>query len=175
MAEARRIEGAPIAERVVARVAEGVVELKRTHGVTPGLAVILVGDDPASQIYVKSKGEQSKAAGMHSVTRLLPAETSNETLLAEVQALNADPAVHGILVQSPAPPHIDELAIQTAVDPDKDVDGLNVLNIGRLASARPGLASRVEPSRKLPARSCASKSASTAARSSESPRQASSR
>ncbi len=139
MAEARRIEGAPIAERVVARVAEGVAELKRTHGVTPGLAVILVGDDPASRIYVKSKGEQSKAAGMHSVTRLLPAETSNETLLAEVQALNADPAVHGILVQSPAPPHIDELAIQTAVDADKDVDGLNVLNIGRLAAGRPGL------------------------------------
>jgi len=139
MAEARLIEGAPIAERVVARVAEGVAALKRTRGVTPGLAVILVGEDPPSQIYVKSKGEQSRAAGMHSVTRLLPTETTQEALLAEVEALNADPAIHGILVQSPAPPHIDELAIQAAVDADKDVDGLNVINIGRLASGRPGL------------------------------------
>ncbi|HLK26708.1 MAG TPA: bifunctional methylenetetrahydrofolate dehydrogenase/methenyltetrahydrofolate cyclohydrolase FolD [Caulobacteraceae bacterium] len=139
MAEAQRIEGAPIAERLVARVREGVAELKRTRGVTPGLAVILVGDDPASQIYVASKGEQSRAAGMQSVTRRLPAETSQEALLAEVQALNADPAIHGILVQSPAPPHIDELAVQGAVDPEKDVDGLTVVNIGRLASGRPGL------------------------------------
>jgi methylenetetrahydrofolate dehydrogenase (NADP+)/methenyltetrahydrofolate cyclohydrolase len=139
MAEARLMEGAPIAERLVARVAEGVAELKRTRGVTPGLAVILVGEDPPSQIYVRSKGEQSRGAGMHSVTRLLPAHTTQEALLAEVAALNADPAIHGILVQSPAPPHIDELAIQAAVDPDKDVDGLNVINIGRLASGRPGL------------------------------------
>jgi methylenetetrahydrofolate dehydrogenase (NADP+)/methenyltetrahydrofolate cyclohydrolase len=139
MAEARLIEGAPIAERLVVSVAKGVAELKRTRGVTPGLAVILVGDDPPSQIYVRSKGEQSRAAGMHSVTRLLPAETTQEALLAEIAALNADPAIHGILVQSPAPPHIDELAIQAAVDPDKDVDGLNVINIGRLASGRPGL------------------------------------
>jgi methylenetetrahydrofolate dehydrogenase (NADP+)/methenyltetrahydrofolate cyclohydrolase len=139
MAEARLIEGAPIAERLVARVAEGVSELKRTRGVTPGLAVVLVGEDPASQIYVKSKGEQSRAAGMHSVTRILPAETTQATLLAEVAALNADPAIHGILVQSPAPPHIDEAAIQAAVDPDKDVDGLNVINIGRLAAGQQGL------------------------------------
>jgi methylenetetrahydrofolate dehydrogenase (NADP+)/methenyltetrahydrofolate cyclohydrolase len=139
MSEARLIEGAPIAARLVARVAEGVAELKRTYGVTPGLAVVLVGDDPASQIYVKSKGEQSRTAGMHSVTRLLPAETTQEALLAEVVALNADPAIHGILVQFPTPIHIDDLAIQAAVDPDKDVDGLNIVNIGRLASGRPGL------------------------------------
>src|SRR5579871_3625785 len=139
MAEARLMEGAPIAERLVARVAEGVAELKRTHGITPGLAVVLVGDDPASQIYVKSKGEQSKAAGMHSVTRRLPADTPQAALLAEVAALNVDPALHGVIVQFPVPPQIDQLTIQDAVHPDKDVDGLNVINIGRLAAGQRGL------------------------------------
>ncbi|HXQ12742.1 MAG TPA: bifunctional methylenetetrahydrofolate dehydrogenase/methenyltetrahydrofolate cyclohydrolase FolD [Caulobacteraceae bacterium] len=139
MAEAKRIEGAPIAERLVARVAEGVAELKRTRGVTPGLAVVLVGEDPASQIYVASKGEQSRAIGMHSVTIRLPAETTEAALLAEVAALNADPAIHGILVQFPVPAHIDQLTIQDATHPDKDVDGLNVINIGRLAAGQHGL------------------------------------
>jgi len=139
VAEAKRIEGRPIAERLVARVAEGVAELKRTRGVRPGLAVVLVGDDPASQIYVKSKGEQSLAVGMHSVTTRLPAETTEAALLAEVAALNADPAIHGILVQFPVPPHIDQLTIQDATHPDKDVDGLNVVNIGRLAAGQQGL------------------------------------
>src|SRR5580692_11655013 len=139
MAEARLIDGRAFAAGLVARVTEEAAALQREHGIKPGLAVVLVGEDPASQIYVKSKGEQSRAAGMHSVTRILPAETTQATLLAEVAALNADPAIHGILVQSPAPPHIDEAAIQAAVDPDKDVDGLNVINIGRLASGRPGL------------------------------------
>jgi methylenetetrahydrofolate dehydrogenase (NADP+)/methenyltetrahydrofolate cyclohydrolase len=139
MAEAKRIEGAPIAERLVARVAEGVAELTRTRGVTPGLAVVLVGEDPASQIYVASKGEQSRAAGMHSVTIRLPTETSEAALLAEVAALNADPAIHGILVQFPVPAHIDQLRIQDATHPDKDVDGLNVINIGRLAAGQQGL------------------------------------
>ncbi len=139
MAEAKRIEGAPIAERLVARVAEGVAELTRTRGVTPGLAVVLVGEDPASQIYVASKGEQSRAAGMHSLTIRLPTETSEAALLAEVAALNADPAIHGILVQFPVPAHIDQLRIQDATHPDKDVDGLNVINIGRLAAGQQGL------------------------------------
>jgi methylenetetrahydrofolate dehydrogenase (NADP+) / methenyltetrahydrofolate cyclohydrolase len=139
MAEAKRIEGAPIAERLVARVAEGAAELKRARGVTPGLAVVLVGEDPASQIYVASKGEQSRAAGMHSVTIRLPAETTEAELLAEVAALNADPAIHGILVQFPVPAHIDQLTIQNATHPDKDVDGLNVINIGRLAAGQQGL------------------------------------
>ncbi len=139
MAEAKRIEGAPIAARLVARVAEGVAELTRTRGVTPGLAVVLVGEDPASQIYVASKGEQSRAAGMHSVTIRLPAETTETALLAQVAALNADPAIHGILVQFPVPAHIDQLTIQDATHPDKDVDGLNVINIGRLAAGQQGL------------------------------------
>jgi methylenetetrahydrofolate dehydrogenase (NADP+)/methenyltetrahydrofolate cyclohydrolase len=120
-------------------VADGVAALKRTHGITPGLAVVLVGEDPASQIYVKSKGERSKAAGMHSVTRILPAETTEDELLAEVAALNADPAIHGILVQFPTPAHIDQLTVQDATHPDKDVDGLNVVNIGRLAAGQRGL------------------------------------
>jgi methylenetetrahydrofolate dehydrogenase (NADP+)/methenyltetrahydrofolate cyclohydrolase len=116
-----------------------VAELKRTRGVTPGLAVVLVGEDPASQIYVTSKGEQSRAIGMHSVTIRLPTETSQAELLAQVAALNADPAIHGILVQFPVPPHIDQLIIQDATDPDKDVDGLNVINVGRLAAGQRGL------------------------------------
>jgi methylenetetrahydrofolate dehydrogenase (NADP+)/methenyltetrahydrofolate cyclohydrolase len=139
MADARRIEGLPIAERLVASVAEGVAELKRARGVTPGLAVVLVGEDPASQIYVKNKGEQSRAVGMHSVTIRLPAETTEAALIAEVAALNADPAIHGILVQFPVPAHIDQLTIQDATNPDKDVDGLNVVNIGRLGAGQQGL------------------------------------
>src|ERR1700684_959661 len=101
MTEARLIDGRAYAAGLVARVADGVAALERTHHVKPGLAVVLVGDDPASEIYVRSKGEQSIAAGMHSLTRRLPAETTQAQLLAEVAALNADPAIHGILVQFP--------------------------------------------------------------------------
>jgi methylenetetrahydrofolate dehydrogenase (NADP+)/methenyltetrahydrofolate cyclohydrolase len=139
MAEARLIDGRAIAAGLLASVAEGAAALEREQGVKPGLAVVLVGEDPASQIYVNSKGAQTLAAGMHSVTRRLPAETSQAALLAEVAALNADAAIHGILVQFPVPAHIDPLVIQGAIDPDKDVDGLNVVNIGRLASGQPGL------------------------------------
>jgi methylenetetrahydrofolate dehydrogenase (NADP+)/methenyltetrahydrofolate cyclohydrolase len=139
MAEARLIDGRAFAAGLVARVAEGVAALERDRGVKPGLAVVLVGEDPASQLYVRSKGEQSTAAGMHSVTRLMPASTTQAELLAVVAALNADPAIHGILVQFPVPAHIDPLVIQAAIDPDKDVDCLNVINIGRLASGQPGL------------------------------------
>jgi methylenetetrahydrofolate dehydrogenase (NADP+)/methenyltetrahydrofolate cyclohydrolase len=110
-----------------------------SHGITPGLAVVLVGDDPASQIYVRSKGEHSKAIGMHSVTHLLPADTSQATLLALVAELNADPAIHGILVQLPLPKGLDEKAVVLAIDPDKDVDGLHVVNAGRLSQGLPAL------------------------------------
>ena len=139
MAEARLIDGRAFAARVVARVAEEAAALQRSHGVKPGLAVVLVGDDPGSQIYVRGKGEQTIAAGMHSVTIRLPDETTQDELLTIVADLNADPAIHGILVQFPVPAHIDPLLIQAAVDPEKDVDGLHVVNIGRLASGRPGL------------------------------------
>jgi len=138
-AGAKIIDGKVYAERLRAEVTEEVARLKAEHGLQPGLAVVLVGDDPASQIYVRSKGEQSRAAGMHSVTHILPEQTRQEDLLALVQALNADPAIHGILVQLPLPKHIDERAVVAAVDPAKDVDGLTMINAGRLASGLPGL------------------------------------
>ncbi|WP_304187321.1 bifunctional methylenetetrahydrofolate dehydrogenase/methenyltetrahydrofolate cyclohydrolase FolD, partial [Phenylobacterium aquaticum] len=122
-----------------AEVAVEVAELKAKHGLTPGLAVVLVGEDPASQIYVRSKGEKSKAAGMHSVTHILPVDASMETLLDLVEALNVDPTIHGILVQLPLPKGLDEKAVITAINPDKDVDGLHVINAGRLSQGLPSL------------------------------------
>ncbi|WP_296600493.1 bifunctional methylenetetrahydrofolate dehydrogenase/methenyltetrahydrofolate cyclohydrolase FolD [Phenylobacterium sp.] len=136
---AKIIEGLPVAERLRAEVTAEVARLRAEHGLQPGLAVVLVGDDPASQSYVKSKGEQSLAAGMHSVTHRLPAETSQETLLKLVHELNADPKIHGILVQLPLPKHLDEKPVIDAIDPDKDVDGLHVVNAGRLAVGLPAL------------------------------------
>ena len=139
MTEARLIDGKAFADRLIARVAEDAAALRRDRGVKPGLAVVLVGEDPASQIYVRSKGEQTLAAGMHSLTIRLPEQTTQAELLAQVAALNADPAIHGILVQFPVPAHIDPVVVQTAIDPDKDVDGLNVINAGRLATGQTGL------------------------------------
>lgn len=136
---ARIIDGRELAAVVTERVAAEVAVLKRDHGLTPGLAVVLVGDDPASHIYVNSKEAQSRAAGMLSVTHRLPAETSEAEVIALVRQLNADPAIHGILVQSPPPPHIDETRVLAALDPDKDVDGLTVTSAGRLASGLPSL------------------------------------
>src|SRR6185312_9336605 len=138
---AQIIDGKVLSEVVRTRVAAEVAALKRDRGLTPGLAVVLVGDDPASQIYVNSKEAQSRAAGMHSVTHRLPAETSEAEVIALVRRLNADPAIHGILVQSPPPPHIDEARVLAELDPDKDVDGLTVTNAGRLASGLPALTS----------------------------------
>lgn len=140
MAEpAEIIDGKIYAERLRAQVAEEVARLKADHGLQPGLAVVLVGEDPASQIYVRSKGEHSLAVGMHSVTHRLPAKATQDELMALVAALNADPAIHGILVQLPLPKHLDEKAVLMALDPDKDVDGLTMVNAGRLASGLPGL------------------------------------
>jgi methylenetetrahydrofolate dehydrogenase (NADP+)/methenyltetrahydrofolate cyclohydrolase len=136
---AQIIEGLPVAERVQADVAADVARLRAEHGLQPGLAVVLVGDDPASQLYVKSKGEQSKAAGMHSVTHLLPGDTKQETLEALVRDLAADPAIHGILVQLPLPKHLDEKPVIELIGPDKDVDGLHVVNAGRLVAGLPAL------------------------------------
>ena len=130
MARAQIIDGKIYSEAVRARVTEEVAALKRDHGLQPGLAVVLVGDDPASQIYVRSKGEQSLAAGMHSVTHRLPTETPEALLIELVEALNVDPAIHGILVQLPLPKHIDEARVLAVLDPNKDVDGLTVLSAG---------------------------------------------
>ena len=138
--EAQRIDGKAIAADVRATVALQVAALKASDNLTPGLAVVLVGEDPASQIYVRNKGKQTVAAGMQSFEYKLPAETSQDDLLMRVAALNADPAVHGILVQMPLPGHLDENAVVNAIHPDKDVDGLHPVNAGRLSLGEDGLA-----------------------------------
>ena len=136
---AKVIDGKAFAAKVRGQVAEHVARLKAEHGLTPGLAVVLVGEDPASQVYVRNKGEQTLAAGMHSVTHRLAEDTSQDELLALVATLNDDPEIHGILVQFPTPAHMDQARIVAAISPDKDVDGLNVINAGRLASGLPSL------------------------------------
>ncbi|MGE5500322.1 MAG: bifunctional methylenetetrahydrofolate dehydrogenase/methenyltetrahydrofolate cyclohydrolase FolD [Ignavibacteriales bacterium] len=139
MGEARIIDGKAFAAGLRERVAAEVAALKAERGLQPGLAVVLVGEDPASQVYVRNKGEQTLEAGMHSVTHRLPEETSQDDLLALVAQLNADPKIHGILVQFPVPAHISQAAVVAAISPDKDVDGLHVVNAGRLASGLPAL------------------------------------
>ena len=139
MAEARIIDGKAFAERLRGRIAEEVAELKSKHGVQPGLAVVLVGEDPASKIYVQSKEEQTEQVGMRSIGHRLPADVSEAELLDLVGKLNADKGVNGILVQFPVPEHLQQSTIVAKIDPDKDVDGLTVTNAGRLASGLPGL------------------------------------
>ncbi|HYE48240.1 MAG TPA: bifunctional methylenetetrahydrofolate dehydrogenase/methenyltetrahydrofolate cyclohydrolase FolD [Azospirillaceae bacterium] len=139
MSEARIIDGKAFAAGLRERIRGAVSALKDGHGLTPGLAVVLVGEDPASQVYVRNKGEQTRESGMHSVTHRLDASTSEADLLALVETLNRDPAIHGILVQLPLPGHIDSAKVLAAIDPDKDVDGFHVVNAGRLAVGLPGL------------------------------------
>lgn len=136
---ARIIDGKIIAAELRARVAAEVERVKRDHGLTPGLAVVLVGNDPASEVYVRSKHTQTQAAGMASFEHRLPADVSQAELLALVDKLNRDPAVHGILVQLPLPKGLDTEAVINAIDPAKDVDGLHPLNTGLLAQKRPKL------------------------------------
>ncbi len=131
------IDGKAIAEKVHAESRLAAEGLKK-RGITPGLAVVLVGDDPASRTYVRAKARKCLELGLHSVKHELPAETRQEDLLALVRQLNADPAIHGILVQSPPPPHIDEAAVVEAIDPRKDVDGFHPLNVAKLAMGEPG-------------------------------------
>ena len=139
MAEARIIDGKAFAERLRGRIAEEVAELKSRHGIQPGLAVVLVGEDPASKIYVHSKEEQTEQVGMRSIGHRLPADVPEAELLDLVGKLNADKGVNGILVQFPVPEHLQQSTIVAKIDPDKDVDGLTVTNAGRLASGLPGL------------------------------------
>jgi methylenetetrahydrofolate dehydrogenase (NADP+)/methenyltetrahydrofolate cyclohydrolase len=136
---AKIIDGKVYAKRLRAEVALEVGRLKADYRLQPGLAVVLVGEDPASEIYVRSKGEHSLAAGMHSITHRLPADTAQSDLLRLVGELNGDPTIHGILVQLPLPKHLDEGAVLAAISPAKDVDGLHVVNAGRLASGQPAL------------------------------------
>jgi methylenetetrahydrofolate dehydrogenase (NADP+)/methenyltetrahydrofolate cyclohydrolase len=139
MTQAQIIDGKAVAERLCEETAVEVARLKAEHGLIPGLAVVLVGEDPASQIYVRSKGERSKAAGMHSVTHILPETTTQAELMALVEQLNNDPTIHGILCQLPLPKGLDEKAVILAINPDKDVDGLHVINAGRLSQGLPSL------------------------------------
>ncbi|MEG8014637.1 bifunctional methylenetetrahydrofolate dehydrogenase/methenyltetrahydrofolate cyclohydrolase FolD [Sphingomonas sp. 22R3R2A-7] len=132
------IDGKAFAAGLRARIADGVTAFRAEAGRAPGLAVVLVGEDPASSVYVRSKGKATREAGMESIEHRLPADVPAEQLLALVGALNADPAIDGILVQLPLPRHIDEQAVIAAIDPDKDVDGFHPINAGRLATGLPG-------------------------------------
>ena len=136
---AKIIDGKAYAEGLRARMAKTVVELKAKHGLTPGLAVVLVGEDPASKVYVANKAKQTIEVGMNSWEHKLPATTSEVDLLALVEKLNKDPACHGILVQLPLPKHIDSDKVLTAINPDKDVDGFHVVNVGRLSTGQESL------------------------------------
>lgn len=127
------IDGKAFAAGLRQRVAERVARFTQQAGRAPGLAVVLVGDDPASAVYVRSKGKATEAAGMVGIEHRLPADVPQQALLDLVDALNADPAIDGILVQLPLPGHIDEQAVTTRIDPDKDVDGFHPVNAGRLA------------------------------------------
>jgi methylenetetrahydrofolate dehydrogenase (NADP+)/methenyltetrahydrofolate cyclohydrolase len=135
------IDGKAFAAGLRARVAEGVDAFRAETGAVPGLAVVLVGEDPASAVYVRNKGKQTVEAGMLSFEHKLPADTNQQMLIALVDRLNADDRVDGILVQLPLPDHLDELAVVSAINPDKDVDGLHVVSAGRLVSGLPGLVS----------------------------------
>jgi len=139
MSDSKIIDGKEFAAGLRRKIAGQVATLGTRHKLKPGLAVVLVGEDPASQVYVRSKGKQTVEAGMNSFEHRLPAETSQQDLLELVGKLNADRAVNGILVQLPLPKQINEQAIINAIDPDKDVDGFHVINAGRLATGGEGL------------------------------------
>ncbi len=137
---AQIIDGKRIAAALRAGLAEEVARVRRDHNLTPGLAVVLVGNDPASEVYVRSKHSQTQAAGMASFEHRLPADVAQNELLALIARLNRDPAVHGVLVQLPLPKRLDTEAVIAAIDPAKDVDGLHPNNAGRLAGGLPALA-----------------------------------
>ncbi len=134
--QATVIDGKAFAAGLRGRVSEEVKRLQADQGLTPGLAVVLVGENPASQVYVRNKNKQTLEAGMKSVEHKLSVETSQEALLSVVQDLNGDPSIHGILVQLPLPKQIDAEAVINAIDPEKDVDGFHVVNAGRLATGQ---------------------------------------
>ena len=133
---AQIIDGKAFAATVREKVAGHVVRLKEENGITPGLAVVLVGEDPASQVYVRSKGKQTVEVGMNSFEHKLDADTSEADLLALVDQLNNDPAVHGILVQLPLPKHLNEDLVINSISPEKDVDGFHISNVGLLGTGQ---------------------------------------
>ena len=133
---AKILDGKGLAEEIRGEVAAGVTEIQQTHGITPGLAAVLVGEDPASAIYVRNKRRACDEVGMVSDTFLLPANANNEQVLKTIQELNENKRFHGILVQLPLPPQVDELAIIESINPAKDVDGLHPINVGKLVQGR---------------------------------------
>ena len=139
MSRATIIDGKSVAAELCAHIASAVKELKVEHRLTPGLAVVIVGNNAASQIYTRNKIKQTEAAGMYSLHRELPENTQEEDLIEEIQSLNDNDSIHGILVQLPLPPHINSERVLETVSPDKDVDGFHPLNAGRLATGRKGL------------------------------------
>lgn len=138
---AQVIDGKAFAATIREKIASHVARLKEVHNVTPGLAVILVGEDPASEVYVRNKNKSTIEVGMNSYEHKLPADTSETDLYALIDQLNADPAVHGILCQFPVPEHLSERDIVARIDPAKDVDGLHVINAGLLASGQRAMVS----------------------------------
>ena len=136
---ARIIDGKTISADLRGRITDAVHRLRRDRGIVPGIAVVLVGRNPASEVYVRNKSKAVTEAGMHPFDRQLPDSVSEAALLEQIAELNADPAVNGILVQLPLPAHIDPRKVTAAVDPAKDVDGFHPLNVGRLASGLPAL------------------------------------
>ena len=140
MSHAYIIDGKAIAAKVRADVAADVARMKAQHGFAPGLAVVLVGEDPASKVYVRNKAEQTVEVGMQSFEHKLPEETTEVALLDLVARLNRDPAVHGILVQMPLPKHIDSVKVLDSIDPAKDVDGFHPVNVGKLSIGERALA-----------------------------------
>ena len=139
MNEAKTIDGKAFAANLRARVTAQTAKLKAYHGITPGLAAVLVGEDPASQVYIRNKNKQTVETGMNSLGETLSVDTSESDLLAVVETLNIDPAVHGILVQLPLPDQINPHAVIDAIDPAKDVDGFHLRNVGLLATGRGGM------------------------------------
>jgi len=133
---AKILDGKGLAEEIRGEVAAGVTEIQQKHGITPGLAAVLVGEDPASAIYVRNKRRACDEVGMVSDTFLLPANANNEQVLKTIQELNENKRFHGILVQLPLPPQVDELAIIESINPAKDVDGLHPINVGKLVQGR---------------------------------------
>jgi len=139
MANDNIIDGKAFAAGLRERIAVETAKLTAGHGIVPGLAAVLVGEDPASQVYVRNKNKQTVEAGMRSLGETLPADTTQADLLAAIDKLNADPAVHGILVQLPLPDQIDPNSVIDAIDPAKDVDGFHLRNVGLLATGRGGM------------------------------------
>lgn len=141
MSDAQIISGTACAKELRAKITDAVASIKASHDIVPGLAVVLVGSDPASEVYVKNKVKQTVGAGMNSFEHRLSADTSEEALLELIAKLNKDDSVHGILVQLPVPDHINDVKIINAIAPSKDVDGFHVINAGKLATGQDALVS----------------------------------